>query len=161
MKKSISWFPEDSWNFVIVICHQLWFGWFFRQCKQSMNIFHCFESFLKKPKTTKYTTVTKFFATPQKRKNINSLKVIRHKLFNTKESCELQFCQLHEMKYFFPNKLFGHTPLTVCLEFGISENLFHSDFQATNQAEKKTPNKKITKVLPAKLGLKCCAETPD
>lgn len=46
------------------------------------------------------------------------------------------------MKYFFPNKLFGHTLLTIYLDIGISENLFHSDFQAANQARRNQPKKK-------------------
>lgn len=49
------------------------------------------------------------------------------------------------MKYFFPNKLFGHTLLTIYLDIGISENLFHSDFQAANQAGRNQPKKKISK----------------
>lgn len=47
MEERIPRFPEHSWNLVVIVCHQLRFGGLLRQGKKTVDVFHCFESFLR------------------------------------------------------------------------------------------------------------------
>lgn len=46
MKEGISRLPEHSWDLVVVVGHQLWFGGLLRESKQSMDVLNSLERFL-------------------------------------------------------------------------------------------------------------------